>query len=200
MENQYYNSKALKEDEPQAALQSFQKVLDLENGEKGEWGFKALKQMIKINFKLQNYNEMMVRYKQLLTYIKSAVTRNHSEKSINSILDYISTSKNVRQLAIRIYSVFLHVFHTNYAFLFIVQMELLQNFYETTLEALKDAKNDRLWFKTNTKLGKLYFDRNDFGKLQKILKQLHQSCQVCCKSQLTEWGDIETLYLFHVCI
>lgn len=57
-------------------------------------------------------------------------------------------------------------------------MELLQNFYETTLEALKDAKNDRLWFKTNTKLGKLYFDRNDFGKLQKILKQLHTSCQV----------------------
>jgi hypothetical protein len=39
--------------------------------------------------------------------------RNHSEKSINSILDYISTSK---------------------------QMELLQNFYETTLDALRDAK------------------------------------------------------------
>lgn len=56
-------------------------------------------------------------------------------------------------------------------------MELLQDFYETTLEALKDAKNDRLWFKTNTKLGKLYFDRSDFTKLQKILKQLHQSCQ-----------------------
>ncbi|XP_065356865.1 COP9 signalosome complex subunit 2 [Calliphora vicina] len=150
LENQYYNSKSLKEDDPKAALASFQKVLDLENGEKGEWGFKALKQMIKINFKLNNYGEMMVRYQQLLTYIKSAVTRNHSEKSINSILDYISTSKN---------------------------MELLQNFYETTLEALKDAKNDRLWFKTNTKLGKLYFDRSEFGKLQKILKQLHSSCQ-----------------------
>jgi len=60
----------------------------------------------------------------------------------------------------------------------LVQMELLQDFYETTLEALKDAKNDRLWFKTNTKLGKLYFDRSDFNKLAKILKQLHQSCQV----------------------
>lgn len=57
-------------------------------------------------------------------------------------------------------------------------MELLQNFYETTLDALKDAKNDRLWFKTNTKLGKLYFDRSDFQRLSKILKQLHQSCQV----------------------
>lgn len=83
-----------------AALQSFQKVLDLENGEKGEWGFKALKQMIKINFKLSNFTEMMTRYKQLLTYIKSAVTRNHSEKSINSILDYISTSKNVKHFCI----------------------------------------------------------------------------------------------------
>lgn len=58
-------------------------------------------------------------------------------------------------------------------------MELLQDFYETTLDALKDAKNDRLWFKTNTKLGKLYYDRSDFNKLAKILKQLHQSCQVC---------------------
>lgn len=38
---------------------------------------------------------MMKRYKQLLMYIKSAVTRNYSEKSINSILDYISTSKQV---------------------------------------------------------------------------------------------------------
>ena len=30
LENQYYNSKALKEDEPKAALESFQGVLDLE--------------------------------------------------------------------------------------------------------------------------------------------------------------------------
>jgi len=150
LENQYYNSKSLKENNPQGALESFQRVLDLENGEKGEWGFKALKQMIKINFRLQNYEEMMTRYKQLLTYIKSAVTRNHSEKSINSILDYISTSK---------------------------QMELLQNFYETTLEALRDAKNERLWFKTMTKLGKLYYDREEFNKLARILKQLRQSCQ-----------------------
>jgi len=150
LENQYYNSKALKDENPAAALDSFQRVLVLENGDKGEWGFNALKQMIKINFRLQNYEEMMERYKLLLTYIKSAVTRNHSEKSINSILDYMSTSK---------------------------QMELLQDFYETTLEALRDAKNERLWFKTMTKLGKLYFDREDYTKLSRVLKQLHASCQ-----------------------
>ena len=52
-------------------------------------------------------------------FFQSAVTRNYSEKSINSILDYISTSK---------------------------QMDLLQDFYETTLEALKGT----LLFARNT--------------------------------------------------
>lgn len=27
-------------------------------------------------------------------------------------------------------------------------------------------------------LGKLYLEREEYGKLQKILRQLHQSCQV----------------------
>lgn len=121
---------------------------------------------------------MMTRYKQLLTYIKSAVTRNYSEKSINSILDYISTSKQVNfflNKCVCVWFVVMLVYLTSCYFL--LQMELLQEFYETTLEALKDAKNDRLWFKTNTKLGKLYFDRGEYNKLAKILKQLHQSCQ-----------------------
>ena len=142
---------------------------------------------------------MMNRYKQLLTYIKTAVTRNYSEKSINSILDYISTSKQVTfftnytktiKTILMLIRLFIHrlvIMHFSCTFLsvniikqleFHHQMELLQNFYETTLEALREAKNDRLWFKTNTKLGKLYFDREEFTKLQRILKQLHQSCQV----------------------
>lgn len=43
------------------------------------------------------------------------------------------------------------------------------------------------------KLDKLYFDRNDFGKLQTIL-QLHQSCRVSkypIESQLTDDGEDE---------
>jgi len=93
---------------------------------------------------------MMSAYKEMLTYIKSAVTRNYSEKVINKVLDLVSNSQ---------------------------QMDLLQNFYETTLVALQEAKNERLWFKTNLKLGKLWFDREEYGRLQKILKELHRSCQ-----------------------
>ena len=39
-----------------------------------------------------------------------------------------------------------------YVHVLYIQSELLQWFYETTLEALQDARNDRLWFKTNTKV------------------------------------------------
>ncbi|VEL31120.1 unnamed protein product, partial [Protopolystoma xenopodis] len=151
LENQYYNAKSKKEDNPLLAIEEFKKVLFIEaSGTKGDWGFKALKQMIKINFKLGLFEAMMENYKTLLTYIKSAVTRNYSEKSINSILDYVSTSK---------------------------QMDLLQRFYTTTLEALKEAKNERLWFKTNTKLGKLYLELGDYVQLQRIVKELRDSCQ-----------------------
>lgn len=150
LENQYYSAKGLKSEGKMGdAIMAFERVLSLES-EMGEWGFKALKQMVKITFSLGDFEAMLENYRRLLRYIKSAVTKNYSEKSINSILDYISTSK---------------------------QMDLLQRFYQTTLEALKDSKNERLWFKTNIKLGKLYLDTNEYGQLEKILKQLKSSCK-----------------------
>ncbi|CAO3617014.1 unnamed protein product [Cunninghamella blakesleeana] len=51
LENKYYNAKARKEDDPEGAITEFQSVVDTEE-EKGEWGFKALKQMAKISFHL----------------------------------------------------------------------------------------------------------------------------------------------------
>lgn len=152
LENQYYNAKSRKDDNPTAAIDEFNKVLDIEaeSGAKGDWGFRALKQMIKIKFRLNMLDEMMQDYRTLLTYIKTAVTRNNSEKSINSILDYVSTSK---------------------------QMDILQNFYTTTLKALRDARNERLWFKTNTKLGKLYLEQGDYIQLNQIIRELRESCQ-----------------------
>jgi len=148
LENEYYNSKMLKEDDMDGALDGFAKVLELEE-EKGEWGFKALKQTLKAYFKLKRYNEMMDKYKILLTYIKSAVTRNYSEKSINGILDYMCTLED---------------------------SNLLEQFYTVTLTALAEERNDRLWFKTNLKLARLHFERRSFPRLAGIIKQLYQTC------------------------
>jgi COP9 signalosome complex subunit 2 len=103
IENKYYNAKQMKASDPEAAIEEFLGVPALEE-EKGDWGFKGLKQAIKLEFKLGLYDKVKLlseaswrvltskaagHYAELLTYVKSAVTRNYSEKSINNILDYI---------------------------------------------------------------------------------------------------------------
>jgi COP9 signalosome complex subunit 2 len=84
---------AKKEDNPEEALKEFRAIVDQET-EKGDWGFKALKQSTKLLFlTLHRPHDALKSYIQLLTYTKSAVTRNYSEKSINGILDYVGGGK-----------------------------------------------------------------------------------------------------------
>ncbi|KAJ8653466.1 hypothetical protein O0I10_010902 [Lichtheimia ornata] len=149
LENRYYNAKARKEDDPEGAITEFQGVVDAEE-EKGDWGFKSLKQMAKISFHLHKHQDTLRYYKQLLTYTKSAVTRNYSEKSINNILDYVSTADD---------------------------MAFVEQFYQVSLEALSEMKNERLWVKTNLKLAKLWLDRKEYGRLTKILRELRAACE-----------------------
>ena len=105
-------------------------------------------------------------YREMLTYIKSAVTRNYSEKCINSIMDFVSGSAGQNT-------------------------GLLQEFYQTTLTALEEAKNEvsklfcfllwlcecdncfflllqRLWFKTNLKLCNIWFDIGEYRRMTKV--------------------------------
>lgn len=57
IENKYYNAKQLKLSEPEDAIKEFLEVPNLQ-GEKGDWGFKGLKQAIKLEYKLQRYDEV----------------------------------------------------------------------------------------------------------------------------------------------
>jgi COP9 signalosome complex subunit 2 len=83
-------------------------------------GFKALKQSTKLLYLvLKRPNDALKNYIQLLTYTKSAVTRNYSEKTINGILDYVGGSKGAT-----------------------AEVEVLEKFYQATLKALQEAKND----------------------------------------------------------
>ncbi|KXS18650.1 MGC97656 protein-like protein [Gonapodya prolifera JEL478] len=147
LENKYYNAKGMKEDSPEKALKEFRGVVDAEGSDKGDWGFKALKQMVKVTFKMEHYANCLTYYSELLVYTKT-ITKNYAEKSINNTLDFVSGSAD---------------------------MDFLENFYSTTLQALEEAKNDRLWTKTNLKLAKLWLDRQEYNRLNRILRQLHQS-------------------------
>jgi len=150
-ENKFYNAKGHEEDgEIDEALTAFDEVIEKESeDEKGEWGFKSLKHIVKILFKQGKFKEMMKRYKEMLTYIKDAVTRNRSDKSINSLLDFVATAQN---------------------------LDLLLEFYGATLTAAKDVKNERLWFRTNMKLARLWYDKKNFDKVFDIVSEVHKAC------------------------
>jgi hypothetical protein len=100
---------------------------------------------MKLLFAAQRYEEMLGKYKELLSYTTGAVSPNVSEKGINRILDYVSTCDN---------GVLLHLV------------------YETTLEALTQYKNDRLWFKTHLKLAYLTLESKDYARLVRMVKEL----------------------------
>jgi COP9 signalosome complex subunit 2 len=57
IENKYYNAKQMKVANPEDAIDEFLGVPALEK-EKSEWGFKGLKQAIKLEFKLGRYEKV----------------------------------------------------------------------------------------------------------------------------------------------
>lgn len=57
-----------------AALQGFQEVVKME-ADKGEWGFKAMKQIVKLHFQMGNTDEMLSSYRCALLVI--SLTRTH---------------------------------------------------------------------------------------------------------------------------
>lgn len=89
-----------------------------------------------------------------MTYVKSAVTRNYSEKSINNMLDFVDKEADSPLAA-----------------------ESMERFYSLTLQSFQSTNNERLWLKTNLKLAKLLLDRRDYGAVAKKLRDLHKACQ-----------------------
>jgi COP9 signalosome complex subunit 2 len=68
IENKYYNAKQMKATDPEAAIEEFLGVPALEP-EKGDWGFKGLKQAIKLEFKLGQYEKVGQLVRKLSTLL-----------------------------------------------------------------------------------------------------------------------------------
>ncbi|KAK2601808.1 hypothetical protein QQS21_004591 [Conoideocrella luteorostrata] len=153
IENKYYNAKQLKLTDPNDAITEFLGIPPLEQ-EKSEWGFKGLKQAIKLEVKQGKYHEAADHFAELLTYVKSAVTRNYSEKSINNMLDYVEKGADGQEAS-----------HS------------LEKFYSLTLQSFQSTNNERLWLKTNIKLLKLLLDRKEYTLVSKKFRELHAACQ-----------------------
>ncbi|KAI1379966.1 PCI-domain-containing protein [Hypoxylon crocopeplum] len=153
IENKYYNAKQMKSNDPEDAIEEFLGIPELES-EKGDWGFKGLKQAIKLEFRLGRYDKAVNHYIELLTYVRSAVTRNYSEKSINNMLDYIEKESGNEAAG-----------------------KAMEQFYSLTLNCFQNTNNERLWLKTNIKLAKLLLDRKEYLLVTRKLRELQKACQ-----------------------
>lgn len=98
--------------------------------------------------------QVIEHYEELLTYVKSAVTRNYSEKSINNMLDHLEKGSQDEAAA-----------------------KCVEQVYSLTLNSFQNTNNERLWLKTNIKLAKLLLDHKDYNSLPRKLKELHATCQ-----------------------
>jgi COP9 signalosome complex subunit 2 len=150
VENQYYNAKGLAESgELAAALAGFRAVIEMEGGAKGEWGFRAAKQALKAHLRLGDRAAALAAYREMLSY-HSAVSRNAAEKKINSVLDHAGAAAD--------------------------DAEFLEGLYGATLEALAEAKNERLWFKTQMKLAHLHVAQRAPERAARTLAALRAAC------------------------
>ena len=70
-----------------------------------------------------------------------------------------------------------------------------QEFYGITLEALAEAKNERLWFKTQLKLCSLWLKLHEYSRATKLLKELHRHGARCCGPVLVG-GQVWRLHAF----
>lgn len=176
VENAYYNAKGLKDsifssslehdpnddthlkEEIQNAVNAFEEVITKERKEEddyGPWSFKAMKQLVKLYLRIGhlNYNtELIESYKKLLKCVSSTanVTQNAIEKGISSILEKIVTEKS--------------------------NLNVCKEFYDLTLSTFNPSKGscpmERVWFKTNLKLGQLLYEMNYTNELQHVIRDL----------------------------
>ena len=82
------------------------------------------------------------------------MTRNYSEKSINSLLDHVEKASDND-----------------------VARQTVEHFYSNTLESFRNSNNERLWLKTNLKLARLWLDRGMYEELIRKVRDLHRACQ-----------------------
>lgn len=173
IENTFYEAEDNKISDPQLSLELFRKVIALEEEQSNsssqssnvnvQWRFKSLEQIVLILFKLGMYQEMVSSYRMLLS-LNEKVTRNQISEATNRILDTISTRKitsssNAGNNNSKTPSV----------------SAILREMFEVTIESLKEAKNEGLWFNTNLKLGRMYLESKDYKNLERLCDELHAS-------------------------
>ena len=86
-------------------------------------------------------------FSQLLTYTKTAVTLNESEKALNSLLDFLKEHPAITDL------------------------------YGATLATFRADRNEKACLRLELKLAKVLYQRGEYAALERRLAALRRSCR-----------------------
>jgi COP9 signalosome complex subunit 2 len=201
LENQYYNSKSLRDDPVEAAA-SFERVIQMEaeSGQpNGPWTFKARKQLTKLFLRHGDVPATMQHYRQLLDGISQPNNNDSNNNSSASTVSPNAIEKGIHAMLERVASLYQTAAATGSSSSSHPSsssssssssstsspkdiLDLALNVYDATLQVFHPHQgvcpNERLWFKTNLKYGQLLYEQNDTRKLQQVLQDLQSVHQV----------------------
>ena len=149
LEGQYYDAKDKVPDEPEEALEGFQRLIEAGEGVGTKWVWKSMKRLVRVCFQLQRYDDMLDVYAQLLRYEWDGRTRNDMEKAIYKLLDITSSGDGP---VARMYEI-------------------------TTAFVSEGTRNEKLWFSIKMKSAQNLLDSGEHQQCALVLQELKQSCR-----------------------
>ena len=147
----------MKDDDTDGAIREFKAIVeaDLTDQDNIEWIFKSYKQLMKINFSKQNYDETL-KYFEKLTKLMLNVNRNYAEESMSKILNNYSLA-NDKQFVSRLYDIILEFLEKSNG---------------------SEQYNDRLWLKININKLNILLENREFDKCAGLIELINNTLQL----------------------
>jgi len=152
-ENLYYKAKSIEEDSADEASKILRRVVELEEQERSEYGFKALKKLVKMTVRgdIQGTDPDIIRdFKSMLKY-SDMVSINMMEKGINAILDRVVATK---------------------------KLDLMVELAQLSAECFQQNSNERAWFRVNLKVAQMMYEAGELQNLPARLTSLVTWCEL----------------------
>lgn len=153
IENTFYEADDIKKANPEEALKGFLRVVELERAQPEgdqQWTFKSLKNLVLLECSLCRFEPMYEHLAELMRLMDS-VALNDATDAINAIID---ASGKIQD--------------SDHALM------LLQ----CTLDKLRQSRNSRLVFTTQSKLAKIYLEKQELDKAETIICEMVTSCRL----------------------
>lgn len=151
IQNQFYEAEGMMKQQPADSLEKFETVIMMEEGrDEQQFSFSALKYVTVLSSHLGQFDKMIESTQKLLKQSQK-VSKNDIAEAVNAVLDCVSTNLAEKP-------------------------EYARKMYQLILGSLKTT-NERLWFATSLRLGKIYLDEKNFEPLNDLLVELKHACR-----------------------